>query len=614
MVRITKLAIIPFMRNYLYIRIGQFVAVMRSKLKLILLSCICAVTMSSAPESRADNFKWVRHVRQDVTRNYSGRLSAFLENGCWGFVTMSGKIQIKPEYEEVRDFQGSRCIVKRKGRWGVIDDWGNVIHKFEYDSIAEFKDGAALASCTDGRRYYLFENGKKIELPSDNYEFHSYSNGYTRIKDRKTGKWGFADKWGIIRINPTFDKAGDFKGGRALVVKDGKTYSVNKSGDMKKLAFDYDDSVVVFASGAGCIRKPDGNFRLFNGRHRLLDPEYVEVNDFYEGIALVREPGGIPYYMNEKGAKVMTLTDYEEAGNFSEGKAWVRSGSKYGYINRRGILVVDTLLSSASDFRNGVAYVTKGDRRGLIRMVTPDDPAPKVEVSGITLSEDNGNGIIEADETFSISLSVKNIGKEALIDAYVVLELEPEKESWFECDSIRLTLGTVKPESERIVSFTGTSNTDIVTGKVKADLVVEADNVFEYPSSQYTFEALGIDACVPVIETSWVYTDDHSPLLPGKRAVMKLNVRNSGTHVAKDMAVKLSWPEGIIFGEKVITVPSLEAGQSAEVYVPFFVSEGPGNDKRKFTVGVTLEAYSRRVKNFKYVTFETGILNEPVDL
>jgi WG containing repeat len=49
---------------------------------------------------------------------------------------------------------------------------------------------------------------------------------------------------------------------------------------------------------------------------------------------------------------------YNDAHPFSEGLAKVRLGAKFGFIDRTGKVVIDTIYDSASHFRNGAAQVT----------------------------------------------------------------------------------------------------------------------------------------------------------------------------------------------------------------------------------------------------------------
>ena len=166
---------------------------------------LCAIALfifaatSFGQESKPQNFKWLRNVTQQTVRDYHEGLSAYYENGKWGFINTSDIVVIQPQYDEVRDFNGGYCIVKQDGRWGIMDKAGKFVHQCTYDSISDIDSEIAFAKIGVDS-YYLYLNGKKKMLPKE-YTFHPYSEGYARIKNNKTNKWGYVDTKGVFRIN-----------------------------------------------------------------------------------------------------------------------------------------------------------------------------------------------------------------------------------------------------------------------------------------------------------------------------------------------------------------------------------------------------------------------------
>ena len=580
-----------------------------NNLKSVVVTIVLATSFLVSAHAQEESFKWVRNVQQQTVRDYSDGYSAYYENGLWGFVTPGGEVAIAPSFEEVSDFRNALCLVKQDGKWGVINKAGKMVHNCEYDSISEFTDGVAIAE-SFGLKHYLYADGKKKQLSLATYEFHEYSDGYTKIRDRKKGKWGYADLKGVIRINPTFDSATDFNNGIAIVTKDGKAYQINKAGDKKALQFTPDESLVVFDNGVGYIKNNKDNYRIFTKGFDFIAGEYSEVNDFSDGVAKVKDVSGNVLYINEKGERVLALKGYTDAGNFSEGKAWVRNNSKYGFINKNGALVVDTLFSYASDFNNQLAYVAKGQRQGVIKMKASQDTFPLVDISNITLADNSGNNIVEAEESFSISFTVKNIGNEALNDAVITLGFDTEQMEWFSYESTKAELGSLMPGEEKVVTFNGTSNTDVVSELINLSIKGEADNMFNSTTSPFEFTASGINACRPILETFWVYTDDHSPLTPGYEATLRMTVKNTGTDMAKDVTVNLEWPEGIEYADKQITIPSLAPDETADITTTFTVSNlYSENYQRDFSMVAMVDEYTHKRNDVKYISFETGKRN-----
>ena len=571
------------------------------------LTVFLMVSLCASGNARPDNFKWVRNVQQQTVRDYSDGLSAYYENGLWGFISPGGKAVIEPAYDEVTDFDGDFALVKKSGKWGVINKTGKLVFQCEYDSISSFDDGVALAD-TGGLKHYLYSDGKKKSL-STSYEFHEYSDGFARVKDIKNGKWGYIDHKGVIRVNPKYDTATDFQAGHAVVSLNGKTYSINKAGDRKSLDFRPDQNIVTFSNGAGYVENSNGTFSFFTKGYNVMPGEYEQINDFSDGLARVKNKNGNIFYLNEDGKVVLALRDYADAGDFNEGKAWVRKNAMYGYVNKTGALVVDTLFTYASDFNSQLAYVAKGQRQGVIKMSTATDTYPIFDISDITLVDNNGNDLVEADENFTISFKVRNLGDEPLNDAVVTLGLDAEQMDWFAYDYTKAELGALKPGEEREISFTGSANTKVVSEGINLTFKGEADNLFSFPSFPYSFTASGINACRPVLETFWVYTDDHSPLTPGQEATLRMTVKNTGTDMARDVAVNLDWPEGIEFKDKLLTIASLAPDETQEITTTFTVTDDFASYQKEFSMVAMVDEYTHNRNDVKYISFATGRRN-----
>ena len=577
-------------------------------IKTVVVTIVFATTFLASASAQSETFKWVRNVQQQTVRDDSDGRSAYYENGFWGFITPGGEVAISPAFEEVGDFDNSHCLVKQGGKWGVINKEGAFVHKCEYDNISDFSDGVAIAEI-NGVKHYLYSDGKKKQL-SSTYEFNEYSDGYTRIKDIKKGKWGYADIKGVFRINSVYDSATDFNNGLAIVTKDGKAYQINKAGDKKSLSFTPNESLVVFDNGTGYIKNSNGNYQFFTRGFNLISNEFSKIGNFSDGVVKVIDLSGGVSYLNEKGERVLSLTEYGDAGDFSEGKAWVRRNSKYGYIDKAGKLVVDTLFSYASDFNNDLAYVARGQRQGVIKMKNVKDTFPIIDISNITLADNSGNDVVEAEEQFSISFTVKNIGNESLNDAIFTLNLNTEQMDWFQYDNTQTNIGTLKPGEERVLTFTGSSTTDIVSETINLSIKGEGDNLFNPTTLPYEFLASGINACRPILETFWVYTDDHSPLTPGQAATLKMTVMNTGTDKAKDVTVNLDWPEGIEYADKQITIPSIAPNEKVDVMTTFTVSDVYSeNLQKEFSMVAMVDEYTHNRNDVKYISFETGKRN-----
>jgi len=70
-------------------------------------------------------------------------------------------------------------------------------------------------------------------------------------------------------------------------------------------------------------------------------------------------------YIDKKG-KIVIDPQFDSTGIFSEGLATVKIGNKWGYINKKGKIVINPQFDFARSFSEGLATVEIGDRWGYI--------------------------------------------------------------------------------------------------------------------------------------------------------------------------------------------------------------------------------------------------------
>lgn len=199
---------------------------------------------------------------------------------------------------------------------------------------------------------YIDRSGKIIIEPQFDYAY-KFSEGLGRIRigDDKTGKYGFIDSTGKFVINPQFDDAGEFSEGLACA----------RIGSKETGAY---------------------GFINYKGQYEII-PSYNNVSDFLDGYAIVRINNKY-YFINRKGkivfperryirkriSKEVISTIIEQGYNdsrfFSEGLAAVKIDKKWGYINKKGKIVIAPQFDEAYDFSEGLAVVIISKKFGYI--------------------------------------------------------------------------------------------------------------------------------------------------------------------------------------------------------------------------------------------------------
>lgn len=151
------------------------------------------------------------------------------------------------------------------------------------------------------------------------------------------GKFGYQDSQGRMVIEPQFDEVSDFQEGLAKV----------------KLA---------------------DNYAYINQTGEFVSEMFPEARHFSEGLAAVKLPhkalGLVPWgskwgYVDISG-EVVIASQFDLAGDFTEGLGLVKVGNKYGYIDTTGEIIIAPQFDGAKGFFGGLAQVKIGRKYSYI--------------------------------------------------------------------------------------------------------------------------------------------------------------------------------------------------------------------------------------------------------
>jgi len=257
-------------------------------------------------------------------------------HGSLGIIDKSGEIVVPLIYEQIYDFYDDAAVVRKNGKWGLIDKTGEIITPIIYDRIGGFREGMAIVHQDD--------------------------------------KCGYIDTKGNIIVDFIYDHAFDFSEGLAMVKLGDKLGAINKTGRVV-LPFIYDswNYVPGFIDGFMVISKPGVGNGVVDKTGKVIIPfeynriiyiQHLEEESYFQA----ETPDNKTSFISTSGEIIITLNneEYDQINHLSEGLISVQKDGKYGFINTSGELVIDFAYDFATDFNNGVAEVTIGNRRDRI--------------------------------------------------------------------------------------------------------------------------------------------------------------------------------------------------------------------------------------------------------
>ena len=292
-----------------------------------------------------------------------------------GYIDRAGRLVIPFRYDYANGFCDGRATVTIGKSHGIIDRTGRwIVEPGKYDKLGVYTEG--LCAFCKGDHWGFLDTDGNVVIPPLYKEAGAFSEGLCVVQD-VFDNWVYIDHGGRVRIrlpNP------NWKG----------YYTTPEDPDWRACYFSeglarvevYISPPVPNVDGADWRMLPHGYLTGYiskDGR-MAIEPRFGTAGDFSEGLAPVtmtkdspvvsggelisfwtpkpEEPEPPPAwgFINKKGEVVIPLV-YEKALHFRDGLAPVRQGGKWGYIDRQGRMVIGAGFERAEEFENGVAEV-----------------------------------------------------------------------------------------------------------------------------------------------------------------------------------------------------------------------------------------------------------------
>lgn len=172
---------------------------------------------------------------------------------------------------------------------------------------------------------------------------------------------GFIDTTGTFIIPPLFDAATPFNEGVAVVTKNDSAYFINK--ENKNVFNAFYTEAFPFYNGIAPVNK-NGQWFLINRQGQEIMGPFDDLSEQSEQVYIVKtnnKYGAIDIYGN-----YIIQPQFDQLGDFKNGKANYLSNGVYGFINKKGV-AFKARYQWISDFDdNNIAIVKFNNLYGLI--------------------------------------------------------------------------------------------------------------------------------------------------------------------------------------------------------------------------------------------------------
>jgi hypothetical protein len=334
--------------------------------------------------------KVVIPFKYEKTKFFTNDLCAVKLNGKWGYVDLEGKEVIPTKYDhaEIFNYLGGR--VKLNNKWGIIDKNGNDLVPLIYDSIGYVNEGFSHVKLNN--KYGFIDKSYKVVIPIiyDEVTAFNYGESEVVLNGRKfyINKQGEESRVDLTKIN------------KILFLKDNIQIAKDKTTNKYGYLNERDQIIIPFiyesASSFGNNRAPVtiNNRKIYidiTGKEVIDASNYNYAQCFYNGYAVVQNSEKMYGYIDTSG-KPVTEFIYTSADGFSSGLAAVckdglcgfldldlkpfipfdyigvayfndlnlvrvrTKNGKYGYLNKKGEMVIPAIYDDASKGSNNIEF------------------------------------------------------------------------------------------------------------------------------------------------------------------------------------------------------------------------------------------------------------------
>lgn len=276
----------------------------------------------------------------------------FDENILYGYLSEDGT-QVTPcIYSEAEPFSEGLACVCLDGKYGYIGKDGETVLPFIYDQASSFLEGVAYVS--QGEEYGLIDkNGDMVLKLTDCDSISSFREGAAFFS--RDGRYGYMGKSGRILVEPVYEDAGYFYGGRAAVVKNGFCGVIDKNG-REILPTEY---FSIRLKGSCIIAMKEDTFYFFDNNGKEVSSGVWDSVGDLEDMFYIYQDG--KEGMADENGKIVIEPGYESVRPIA-GKELViveNEDGQYGVLNYEGEVKVPFIYSTISsrDIADGILYV-----------------------------------------------------------------------------------------------------------------------------------------------------------------------------------------------------------------------------------------------------------------
>ena len=288
-------------------------------------------------KSKYPDFPFMEKLEKDYKLS-SLELLPFEKNEKWGLINKTGKVYLKPFYDEIGLFHEDLAIIGLNDKYGFINKSKKKVIPIKFDGVSDFEFNRSIVEI-DEKYGMINRAGAYILNPVYNDLGTIQENKMYFSKD---SLYGYMNKDGAIIIPEKFEEGFSFENGSAKVIYKGKEAIIDSTG--KFLFPPKYDQVSIFTDSIYIVKKDGLCGLVSHSEKEILPCIYSDIGVLHENMSQIILDDLLGF-INGKGEIVIkpkydTPLNYQDLCVFKSGKATVSKSDKYGAIDTTGKVVI----------------------------------------------------------------------------------------------------------------------------------------------------------------------------------------------------------------------------------------------------------------------------------
>lgn len=286
----------------------------------------------------------------DEADNFSEKLAAVKLNGKWGFINPKGELKIDTIYQAVWPFHnGLARALDDRGKIGFIDRLGRWAIRPDFENVTDFDEGKSIVETEKGY-IYINSNGKKV-INETFEQASAFEKGTAKVKLQ--GKYGILKSNEQWLISNKYQRINKQKNGFFLCFVGDKTVVVKSNGDHFNLPRGY--NVLYFRPNAILVERNNA-LRILGDKNKVIvDSLYEEISAFADTLWQVRN--GNMFGLISNSGKIVLPLQYQQIYQISENKIAFQKGDLWGFMDSSLRIMVQPTYKLAWSFKHGFARI-----------------------------------------------------------------------------------------------------------------------------------------------------------------------------------------------------------------------------------------------------------------